>query len=75
VGMVAQNGITLHVTDEAISVIAKAGFDPQFGARPVKRAIQDKLLNQLSKRIIGGEINHDKPVTVTAAGDELAFEQ
>ena len=75
VGMVAQNGITLHVTDEAISVIAKAGFDPQFGARPVKRAIQDKLLNQLSKRIIGGEINHDKPVTVTATGDELAFEQ
>ena len=75
VGMVAQNGITLHVTDEAISVIAKAGFDPQFGARPVKRAIQDKLLNELSKRIIGGEINHDKPVTVTAAGDELAFEQ
>ena len=75
VGMVAQNGITLHVTDEAISVIAKAGFDPQFGARPVKRAIQDKLLNELSKRIIGGEIDHEKPVTVTATGDELAFEQ
>ena len=75
VGMVAQNGITLHVTDEAISVIAKAGFDPQFGARPVKRAIQDKLLNELSKRIIGGEINHDKPVTVKVAGDELTFEQ
>ena len=75
VGMVAQNGITLHVTDEAISVIAKAGFDPQFGARPVKRAIQDKLLNELSKRIISGEIDHEKPVTVTAAGDELAFEQ
>ena len=75
VGMVAQNGITLHVTDEAISVIAKAGFDPQFGARPVKRAIQDKLLNQLSKRIIGGEIDHEKPVTVKVAGDELTFEQ
>jgi ATP-dependent Clp protease ATP-binding subunit ClpB len=75
VGMVAQNGITLHVTDEAISVIAKAGFDPQFGARPVKRAIQDKLLNELSKRIISGEIDHEKPVTVKVAGDELAFEQ
>ena len=75
VGMVAQNGITLHVTDEAISVIAKAGFDPQFGARPVKRAIQDKLLNQLSKRIISGEIDHEKPVTVKVAGDELTFEQ
>ena len=74
-GMVAQNGITLHVTDEAISVIAKAGFDPQFGARPVKRAIQDKLLNELSKRIISGEIDHEKPVTVKVAGDELTFEQ
>ena len=75
VGMVAQNGITLHVTDEAISVIAKAGFDPQFGARPVKRAIQDKLLNQLSKRIISGEIDHEKPITVKVADDELTFEQ
>ena len=75
VGMVAQNGITLHVTDEAISVIAKAGFDPQFGARPVKRAIQDKLLNELSKRIISGEIDHEKPVTVEVAGDEVTFEQ
>ena len=75
VGMVAQNGITLHVTDEAISVIAKAGFDQQFGARPVKRAIQEKLLNQLSKRIISGEIDHEKPVTVKVADDELTFEQ
>ena len=75
VKMVAQNGITLNVTDAAISVIAKAGFDPQFGARPVKRAIQDKLLNELSKRIISGEIDHEKPVTVKVAGDELAFEQ
>ena len=75
VKMVAQNGITLHVTDEAIGVIAKAGYDPQFGARPVKRAIQDKLLNELSKRIIGGEIDHEKPVTVGVQGDELTFEQ
>ena len=75
VGMVAQNGITLHVTDPAISVIARAGYDPQFGARPVKRAIQDKLLNELSKRIISGEINHESPVEVVAQGDELAFEQ
>ena len=75
VKMVAQNGITLNVTDAAISVIAKAGFDPQFGARPVKRAIQDKLLNELSKRIISGEIDHDKPVIVKVTGDELTFEQ
>ena len=75
VKMVAQNGITLQVTDDAIRLIAKAGFDPQFGARPVKRAIQDKLLNELSKRIISGEIDHEKPVTVKVNGDELSFEQ
>ncbi|MBO7592096.1 MAG: AAA family ATPase [Bacteroidaceae bacterium] len=75
VKMVAQNGITLQVTDEAVTLIAKAGFDPQFGARPVKRAIQDKLLNELSKRIISGEIDHEKPVTVKTDGDELTFEQ
>ena len=74
VKMVAQNGITLQVTDEAVTLIAKAGFDPQFGARPVKRAIQDKLLNELSKRIISGEIDHEKPVTVKTDGDELTFE-
>ena len=75
VKMVSQNGITLQVTDDAIRLIARAGFDPQFGARPVKRAIQDKLLNELSKRIISGEIDHEKPVTVKVNGDELAFEQ
>lgn len=73
--MVAQNGITLNVTDEAISIIAEAGYDPQFGARPVKRAIQDKLLNQLSKRIISGEIDREKPVTIKVQGEELTFEQ
>ena len=75
VKMVAGNGITLDVTDEALSVIAKAGYDPQFGARPVKRAIQDKLLNELSKSIISGTITHDKPVKVVADGDELKFQQ
>ena len=75
VKMVAGNGITLDVTDEALGVIAKAGYDPQFGARPVKRAIQDKLLNELSKSIISGTITHDKPVEVVADGDELKFQQ
>ena len=75
VKMVAGNGITLDVTDEALGVIAKAGYDPQFGARPVKRAIQDKLLNELSKSIISGTITHDKPVKVVADGDELKFQQ
>ena len=73
--MVGENGIPLTVSDEALEVIAKAGYDPQFGARPVKRAIQDKLLNELSKKIISGEIAHGKPVTVSANGEKLHFEQ
>lgn len=73
--MLGENGIPLAVSDEALSVIAKTGYDPQFGARPVKRAIQDKLLNELSKKIISGEITHGNPVTVSANGDELTFEQ
>ena len=75
VKMVAQNGITLNVTDGGIALIAKAGYDPQFGARPVKRAIQEKLLNELSKRIISGEIDYEKTVNVVVQGDALAFEQ
>ena len=73
--MVSANGIDMEVTEAALDVIAHAGYDPQFGARPVKRAIQDKLLNALSKRIISGEIVHDKKVRVLANGDELTFEQ
>ena len=75
VKMLSQNGIVLKVSDEAMALIAKAGYNPQFGARPVKRAIQDKLLNELSKRIISGAIVHEKPVCVKANGGELVFEQ
>ena len=75
VKMVKANGFEVEVTDKALAVIASAGYDPQFGARPVKRAIQDKLLNALSKSIISGEIVHDKKVRVLADGDELRFEQ
>ena len=75
VKMVKANGFELEVTDKALDVIASAGYDPQFGARPVKRAFQDKLLNALSKSIISGEIVHDKKERVLADGDELRFEQ
>ena len=73
VKMVAQNGITLTVDDQAISFIARAGFDPQFGARPVKRAIQEKLLNELSKKMLSGEVNREKPIAVSATENELVF--
>jgi ATP-dependent Clp protease ATP-binding subunit ClpB len=75
VKMLAQNGIVLKVSDDTIALIAKAGYDPQFGARPVKRAIQEKLLNELSMCIISGEFVHEKPVCVKANGEELVFEQ
>ena len=74
VKMVADNGITLHVDDKAIDLIAKVGYDPQFGARPVKRAIQEKMLNELSKKMLSGEIDRDKEIEVSADGDQLTFE-
>ena len=71
--MLAHNGITLNTTDAAIKVLAQAGYDPEFGARPVKRAIQDLVLNHLSKDIIGQRVNRDKPITIDATAGELTF--
>jgi ATP-dependent Clp protease ATP-binding subunit ClpB len=62
------------VTDDAIDYIAKEGFDPQFGARPVKRALQRLVLNELSKSIIAGKVDRAKPVVVTLRNGELQFE-
>ena len=71
--MLAHNGITLNTTDAAVKVLAQAGYDPEFGARPVKRAIQDLVLNRLSKDIIGQRVNRDKPITIDATAGELTF--
>ena len=71
--MLKENGITLRLTDEAINFLAKAGFDPEFGARPVKRAIQKYLLNDLSKKLLSGEVNRDKEIVVDVNNDELTF--
>ena len=71
--MLKENGITLRLTDEAINFLAKAGFDPEFGARPVKRAIQKYLLNDLSKKLLSGEINREKEIVVDVNNDELTF--
>jgi len=73
VRMVAQNGITLQVDDQAVDFIASVGYDPQFGARPVKRAIQDKLLNELSRRILSGEVSRERAIRVSAGADGLTF--
>ena len=71
--MLEQQGIDLRVTDDAISYIAKEGYDPQFGARPVKRALQRLVLNELSKSIIAGKVDQNKPVIVELRDGELKF--
>jgi ATP-dependent Clp protease ATP-binding subunit ClpB len=71
--MLEEQGIDLRVTDDAISYIAKEGYDPQFGARPVKRALQRLVLNELSKQIIGGKVDSSKPVIVELKDGELRF--
>ena len=71
--MLAENGINLTVDDSAIDLMSKAGYDPEFGARPVKRAMQTLLLNRLSTMILSGEIDRSKPVTASARNGELIF--
>ena len=62
--MLAQNGIALEFTDAALAFISDKGFDPQFGARPVKRVIQKYVLNELSKELLGGTVNKDRPIII-----------
>ena len=69
----AENGVELNVTDDAINALAAVGFDPQFGARPIKRAIQRYLLNDLSKQLIAGTVNREHPVVVDADNGTLVF--
>ncbi len=71
--MLAQNGIALEFTDAALAFISDKGFDPQFGARPVKRVIQKYVLNELSKELLGGKINKDHPITIDSDGSNLVF--
>lgn len=71
--MLSKNGITLESTDSAVAFLAKAGYDPEFGARPVKRVIQNMVLNKLSKDIIAQNIDRDKPIVIDCVGDELVF--
>ncbi len=71
--MLEQNNIDLRVTDDAIDYIAKEGYDPAFGARPVKRALQRLVLNELSKAIIAGKVDGTRPVIVELKDGELRF--
>jgi ATP-dependent Clp protease ATP-binding subunit ClpB len=71
--MLKEAGITLEVTDKAIDFIASEGFDPEFGARPVKRAIQRYLLNDLSKKILAGSVDRNEPVIVDSENNTLVY--
>ena len=71
--MLEENGVTLQLTDEAVDFIATAGYDPEFGARPVKRAIQRYLLNDLSKKLLSQEVDRERPIIVERSADGLKF--
>ncbi|MBM6675063.1 AAA family ATPase, partial [Marseilla massiliensis] len=71
--MLEQQDVTLEVTPAAIDFLADVGFDPEFGARPVKRAIQHYMLNDLSKQLLSGNVNREKPIVVDAGGEGLEF--
>ena len=71
--MLAQNGITLDYTERAKKWIASAGYDAMFGARPVKRVIQREVVNELSKRILAGDVNREKPISIDEQDGKLTF--
>lgn len=71
--MLEPQGFTLEYTDAAINWLADAGYDPEFGARPVKRAIQDYVLNDLSKKLLAEEVSREKPIIIDANGAGLVF--
>ncbi|BES60778.1 ATP-dependent chaperone ClpB [Dysgonomonas capnocytophagoides] len=73
VKMLKNNGVQLQFTDAAVDLIAELGFDPEFGARPVKRVIQRQILDVLSKRLLAGIVNHDAPIIIDAKDGALEF--
>ena len=72
--MLKENGLTLEVSDEAIDLLANEGYDPDFGARPVKRAIQRLLLDDLSKELLAGRLDRNRPIKVDAKEGKLTME-
>ena len=72
--MLAKNGVQIDITNSALDHIAEIGFDPQFGARPIKRVMQRNLLNQLSKMILSGEVDRDSQIRIDYKDGKLIFE-
>ena len=71
--MLEPQGIRLEITDAAVAYLAEEGYDPDFGARPVKRAIQQFVLNDLSKKLLADEVDRNKPIIIDEFGDGLVF--
>lgn len=71
--MLASNGVSLTITKPALELLAEDGYDPEFGARPVKRTIQRMVLNQLSKDILAQKVDREHPIVIDRDGDELVF--
>jgi ATP-dependent Clp protease ATP-binding subunit ClpB len=71
--MLIANDIHLDVTNEAIQLIAAEGYDPQYGARPLKRVLQREVLNKLSKMILADEIRKDKKIVISVKDSKLEF--
>ena len=72
--LLERNGVQLEVTPSAVDLFAKEGYDPQFGARPVKRVLQRMLLNELSKQLLAGTIDREKTVVIDATEGNIIFE-
>ena len=70
---ITRQGFTLHITEEAVEWLAAMGYDPQFGARPVKRVMQKFVLNALSRKLLSGDLDKEKPIWVDVKKDELLF--
>ena len=68
-----EQGVTLHVHDDAVRLIAQEGYDPEYGARPVKRALQNMLLNDLSRALLAGTVSNQRPILVTTDDGKLKF--
>ncbi len=69
----ADQGFTLKWTDSAVNYLTEVGYDPEFGARPVKRAVQDYVLNDLSKQLLAGKVNRSQPIIIDYFGNGLIF--
>ena len=72
--MLQENNITIHISENAVALIARQSYDPQYGARPVKRMMQRELLNTLSRMVLADQVDKTKPITVTERDGKLTFE-